>query len=361
MLGFVISICRCFSAPTTPARAYQTESNPARSRQSAPAEARGSGGWGEVSGAKMVAMSRSQPEHTAGGGPELEDVARELYTVRPDEFVAARDERAKATRAAGNRSLAREIGRLRRPTQSAWLVNLLWRDQQQVMEDLFDLADEFRAALGQGAGKGLQELTAQRRAIESALTQRARALAGAAGVKVSTDLLREAQETLAAALSDPGVAAEVRSGRLVKPATYAGFGGMPPDLRVVPGGRTGAEDAADGDRGVAGRDQDAADRDQDAADRDRAAAERRVRAAQDALDRAEAELADRIRAADRAERHHAELRDRLAQLRQELAEMEQQEHAAAEATLAEQRRRAEAEESVDQAREAVARAQRQLG
>lgn len=302
----------------------------------------------------MVAMSRSQPEHTAGGGPELEDVARELYTVRPDEFVAARDERAQAARAAGNRSLAREIGRLRRPTQSAWLVNLLWRDQQQVMEELFDLADQFRAALGQSAGKGLQELTAQRRAIESALTQRARALAGAAGVKVSTDLLREAQETLAAALSDPGVAAEVRSGRLVKPATYAGFGGMPPDLRVVPGGRTGTEDAADGDRGVAGRDQDAADR-------DRAAAERRVRAAQDVLDRAEAELADRVRAADQAERHHAELRDRLGQLRQELAEMEQQEHAATEATLVEQRRRAEAEESVDRARDAVARAQRQLG
>jgi hypothetical protein len=302
----------------------------------------------------MVAMSRSQPKHTAGGGLELEDVARELYAVRPDEFVAARDERAKAARAAGNRSLAREIGRLRRPTQSAWLVNLLWRDQQQVMEELFDLADEFRAALGQGAGKGLQELTTQRRAIESTLTQRARALAGEAGVKVSTDLLREAQETLAAALSDPGVAAEVRSGRLVKPASYAGFGGMPPDLRVVPGGRTGAEDAADGDRGAAGRDQDATDR-------ERAAAERRLRAAQDALDRAEAELADRARAADQAERHHAELRDRLAQLRQELAELEQQEHAASEAASAEQRRRAEAADSLDEARDAVGRAERHLG
>ncbi|WP_432171865.1 hypothetical protein [Streptomyces sp. 1222.5] len=55
---------------------------------------------------------------------DLDAVADELYALAPSVFTAARDESAQAARAAGDRKLAEEIRRLRRPTLSAWASNL---------------------------------------------------------------------------------------------------------------------------------------------------------------------------------------------------------------------------------------------
>jgi hypothetical protein len=68
---------------------------------------------------------------------QLDEVAGELHGLLPDEFTAARDERVKTARAAGDGALAREIAKLRKPTQSTWLINLLWRDQREVLEQFF--------------------------------------------------------------------------------------------------------------------------------------------------------------------------------------------------------------------------------
>ena len=53
------------------------------------------------------------------------EVADELYALTPAEFTAARDERARQVRAAGQRDEAAAIKKLARPTASAWLVNQL--------------------------------------------------------------------------------------------------------------------------------------------------------------------------------------------------------------------------------------------
>ncbi|HSI92426.1 MAG TPA: hypothetical protein VK925_02955 [Jiangellaceae bacterium] len=309
-------------------------------------------------------MSRSKPDSSAAAGtPELDEIAGQLYALHPDEFVAARDEQVKAARAAGAAPLAKDLARLRRPTRSAWLVNVLWRDQREVMEELFELADGFRAALAQGSGKSLHKLTAQRRAIEAALLKRAQALADEAGVPVSADLLREAQETLGAALSSPEVAAEVRSGRLVKPVSYAGFGGAVPDLRVVPGGRptTGERDekAADEIAEDETSAEDGTSAEDAATARRRAAAQRRLREAREAVDNAEAELVARMRAAEEAERRHAELSEHVERLRNDLREEERRAAAAADAADTEVRRRRRAEQALDEARAAHERAERQ--
>src|SRR5262245_56654370 len=129
---------------------------------------------------------------------ELDQIADRLYALRPDTFAAARDEEVRKARADKNQELARELTQLRRPTQSAWLINLLWRDQQDVMEQLFELADELGRAQAQASGSELRSLTAQRREIEAALMRRAHALASEAGVQVSDAMAREAQETLSA-------------------------------------------------------------------------------------------------------------------------------------------------------------------
>ena len=61
---------------------------------------------------------------------ELDEIVRELYVLPPTEFVAARNELVRQARAAGSRDIAEQLQRLRRPTRSAWLVNLLARTRQ---------------------------------------------------------------------------------------------------------------------------------------------------------------------------------------------------------------------------------------
>jgi hypothetical protein len=47
----------------------------------------------------------------------------ELYREHPESFVAGRDRLAKDLRAAGERDEADRVGKLRRPTVAAWLIN----------------------------------------------------------------------------------------------------------------------------------------------------------------------------------------------------------------------------------------------
>ncbi|MFI9549933.1 hypothetical protein ACIHAR_39560 [Streptomyces sp. NPDC052016] len=70
---------------------------------------------------------------------DLDAVADELYALPPGEFTAARDEHAKAARATGDRELADQTRRLRRPTQAAWASNLLVREDPDEVERLLQL------------------------------------------------------------------------------------------------------------------------------------------------------------------------------------------------------------------------------
>src|ERR1700687_4600954 len=116
---------------------------------------------------------------------ELDEIAGELYALRPDAFADARDDQVRKARADGRQPLARELARLRRPTQSAWLVNLLWRDQREVMEQFLQLGQELSRAQAEASGPELHRLTAQRRELAAALIRVARSLAEKAGVNVS--------------------------------------------------------------------------------------------------------------------------------------------------------------------------------
>src|SRR5690348_16036692 len=113
-------------------------------------------------------MAESDPQAA------LDKVADDLYGLPPDAFTGARDAAVKQARADGNAPLAREIAKLRRPTQSAWLINLLWRDQREVMEQFFEVADALRVAQAEAQGAELRELTSQRRQLETAMIRQAR-------------------------------------------------------------------------------------------------------------------------------------------------------------------------------------------
>ena len=155
---------------------------------------------------------------------ELDDIADELYSGPPSDFIAHRDAAAKAARSDGDRDLAKQITELRKPTVSAWLMNLLVRDDPGFADQVVALGEGLRDAERSLDGPALRELTTQRRALVRSLTARARKLAQPSGQRIGDSVTQELDATLTAALADPQVAREVTSGRLTAAREYAGFG-----------------------------------------------------------------------------------------------------------------------------------------
>ncbi len=163
------------------------------------------------------------------GGPEpdgspFDAIADELYELPPDEFVPARDDRVAAAKEAGDRDLARALGRLRRPTKAAWLANLLARHRTEQLDGLVALARGLAQAQQELDGSALRALSGQRHRVVAAMARDAGRLAARRGETVNDGLVREVAGILDAALADPAVAEEIRAGRLTKTVRYSGFG-----------------------------------------------------------------------------------------------------------------------------------------
>lgn len=163
---------------------------------------------------------------------DLDAVADELYGLRPEQFTAARNERAAAARTAGDRTLAEQISGLRRPSLSAWASNLLVHEQPDEIQPLLDLGAALRQAHHDLNGEQLRELTQRQRALTSALSRQAGRLAADAGHPISDDARQEVQDTLQAVLADPDAARRWAAGRLVKPLGPAV--GFPAAVRTPP-------------------------------------------------------------------------------------------------------------------------------
>ena len=152
------------------------------------------------------------------------EVADELYALTPAEFTAARDERARQARQAGQRDDAAAIKKLARPTTSAWLVNQLSRQAPDQLGRLVEVAEALEEAQRTLAGDRLRELSGQRRLVINDLLPQAADIANRAGQPASAGVLDEVRATLEAALADSAARAAVQSGRLTKPLAYAGLG-----------------------------------------------------------------------------------------------------------------------------------------
>jgi DNA repair exonuclease SbcCD ATPase subunit len=162
-----------------------------------------------------------------------DEVIQRLYEAPPDGFVAARTAAIEDARKAGDRTTAKRLAALKKPTVAAWVVNLLALRRPDLIDELVDLSAALREAQRGLQGDALRELTAQRRQVVSALVGAARGLAQAEVPSVKLPL-GEVEATLTAALAEPEIAAQVRTGRLIRAATYAGFGEVPrPRLRLV--------------------------------------------------------------------------------------------------------------------------------
>lgn len=162
----------------------------------------------------LTGASAPVSTHEHHGGVDVDAVADELYALPREEFTATRDARAKAALAAGDRDLATAIGKLRKPTSTAWVANLLARTYPGEVHDLIELGEALREAHTSLDGATLQELSRQRHQVVHVLVQRARALGRDAGKPVNEAVTRELEETITAALADPDAARLLAAGRL---------------------------------------------------------------------------------------------------------------------------------------------------
>jgi hypothetical protein len=197
-----------------------------RAARLAEADGRPPGHYGEVSDTDVVA-----------------DAVAELYGAAPHEFISRRATLASQARSAGDQRAAKQITALRKPTQSAWVVNQLARTAPDAATRLTELGAELRAAQRTFNGTAIRELSQRRRELVDDLTQQALAAAGQQSPPAA--LRDEVSTTLAAALADPRIADEVAAGTLVRAARSDGFGSTAPLLSLVPGAVAEDEDEAE--------------------------------------------------------------------------------------------------------------------
>lgn len=259
----------------------------------------------------------------------LDDVADRLYALAPEEFTAARDAAAKQAKADGDAGLAQQVKALRKPSVGAWLVNLLATHEADLLEHLLSLGPALAEAQAQGQGDELRHLGTQRRELVGAVTSRAVELGGR---PVTAALREEVTATLEAALADPRSADAVRSRRLVRALSYAGFGGVDLEGAVAAPPRAATPKKTPDEDGVA-------------------QAEAAALAAAGRLD-------DRVRECERRERERVAAQEQAARAHQEVERLRQGlQDAEAAADDADQQRKA-AERAAEKAVEAVRTAQR---
>jgi hypothetical protein len=74
------------------------------------------------------------------------ETLRHLYTLPPEEFVAARNALAKELRAAKDREGAALVAKLRRPAVPEWALNVVAAEQPKLIESVLDAAARVRDA-----------------------------------------------------------------------------------------------------------------------------------------------------------------------------------------------------------------------
>lgn len=270
---------------------------------------------------------------------DLDEAAAVLYGGSPDDFVSRRTALAGQARTAKNRELAKAIGGLRRPTRSAWLVNLLARQAGPELGQLLELGDALREAQTSLAADDLRRLSRERSHAVAALARRAAALGAEQGYTAPDAAVQEVSSTLQAALADPGVAADVRAGRVATAVSYGGFGPMEWTARPEPVGTQQKPVAEPGS--VAEPEVSAPEVDEER--------ERRRAEAQEAWEQAQRELAEAEAAAEQATVRADELAEALEDLRHQVRETETAEREARNEARAARKRLVPAREAATRA------------
>jgi hypothetical protein len=262
----------------------------------------------------------------------LLSIAEELYSLPPTEFTGTRNQWAKHTRADGDPELAKRVGELRKPSVSAWVVNMMMRHQGEQMAQVLDLGASLRQAQSDLDGDALRELTRQRRQLTTAVTHQGRTLAAELGQKVTETVADQVQSTLHAAMVDEQAAAAVRSGMLVAALAATGVDGadvadavaVPAAIGLTarPRSRPAPQRAERADLSVVPEPDPQPDAEQKARQAERTAAQEAVDRAMQAADDAQRRLRKATKRVKRIEAGTLQAADELDQARRRVAELE---------------------------------------
>jgi hypothetical protein len=291
---------------------------------------------------------------------DFSSAAGELYGVPPAEFVDTRKRLAQEAKAGGDAALAKRIGALRRPTLSAWAVNLLARSAESDLEDLLGVGEEMRAAWG--SGRGLGDLEQRRARLVRSLVRRAADLAEGAGNPLREQAVREVEDTLQAATVDEAVAGEVREGRLPQPRSHTGF--VPVGFPMAPADGTEKPKPIEKPKEKPAREKTRAKQEKEPArartnvTRTSAARAKRAETLGRRAEQAERKLAEREERAGEARREVEEASAEVGRLRHELDRAVAERDAASRRAERAEQNRARAEEAAREARTAATEARR---
>jgi hypothetical protein len=262
----------------------------------------------------------------------LLSIAEELYSLPPTEFTGTRNQWAKQTKADGDPELAKRVGELRKPSVSAWVVNMMMRHQGEQMAQVLDLGASLRQAQSDLDGEALRELTRQRRQLTTAVTHQGRTLAAELGQKVTETVADQVQSTLHAAMVDEQAAAAVRSGMLVAALAATGVDGadvadavaVPAAIGLTarPRSRPAPQRAERADLSVVPEPDPQPDAEQKARQAERTAAQEAVDRAMQAADDAQRRLRKATKRVKRIEAGTLQAADELDQARRRVAELE---------------------------------------
>jgi hypothetical protein len=253
---------------------------------------------------------------------DLETATNELYALSPDEFIERRQQLVAEARKAQDRQLATQIGKLRRPTRSAWLINLLARQEPDEVTVLLELGTALQEAQQRMAGDELRQLSAERRKTVDALARRAIELGREHGYSAPDGAVQEVSQTLQTALGDAEIAELVRAGSLTQAVTYGGFG--PTDLAAALGASLPTQPPRQSEKKQAPEPPALDPKQRRAAKKAAAEAGERAKAARQDAEAAESE-------AEAATEHADELAEQVESLRSHLRQTEAAEREAREA------------------------------
>jgi hypothetical protein len=272
----------------------------------------------------------------------------ELYRGPLEEFVRARAELARRLRTDGDREAAAAVAGLRKPSLGAWVVDQLAAWAPDLVRDLLAAASDAREAQRRGAPEALREASARVRGLLDEAGRRARGILEQAGHPATDATVRRARTTVqAAAAGAPAEREALLLGILDRDLDPPGFGPV-----GEPESDTAAVSEAIRDRRRAAP--VAAAQRRPGPDPDARAG--RVAELEQAVQRAEGELAGRRRDADRSAGAAARQRARAERLAAEARVAEEEAVAAERAAAADQAGVRGAQDALESARGRLHRA-----
>ena len=154
----------------------------------------------------------------------LDSAAERLYAVPLAEFMALRAQLVAEARTAKDRAAAQAIGKLRKPSVAAGIVNALVRARPDLVADVESVGAKLRAAQANLHGTAIAALRPARDQVIADVLAGARDITAAGGATLTAAAESEIRDTVIAALASDQASHAAMSGALTRTLQYSGFG-----------------------------------------------------------------------------------------------------------------------------------------